>query len=476
MSIRITVLSLIVAYLSVYAWRDWFRALCAAIVLMAFLQHPDMPRHIFGIQGLNLWNVLLINVLIGWAQQQHYEHLQWDAPKRVRVAFLLYCLIIAWAFSRALLDPTGFYEFNRTTLLINYFVNPLKFLIPGVLLYHGCRTRERVVWALSAIILLYFLLSVQVIRYMGLHVNMSGTALSARAAKTIHHSVGYNRVDMSMMLAGASWAMVAFSLLFKDNLLKWSCWGAAGLTLLAQAMTGGRAGYLTWGVIGLVLGIVRWRKLLLIVPLAAAIVLICLPSVRERMLYGFGLTQSGPYVQETNTSEITSGRINMWPYVIEKIKESPLIGYGRLAMIRTGLAQRTLEELREVFDHPHNAYLEMLFDNGIIGFACVIPIYFMLLTRCVSLFRDREDLLVTVTGGVALSLLLGLLVASVGAQTLYPREGVLGMWAALGVALRVWVEREWLYSTGESILAEELVATDSEAELLESERNWVIHV
>ena len=29
-----------------------------------------------------------------------------------------------------------------------------------------------------------------------------------------------------------------------------------------------------------------------------------------------------------------------------------------------------------------------------------------------------------------------------GAQTFYPREGVLGMWAAAGVALRVWVERE----------------------------------
>jgi O-antigen ligase len=469
MSIRITVLSLIVAYLCVYAWRDWFRALCGAIVLMAFLEHPDMPRHIFGIVGLNLWNILLINVLIGWAQQRHYEGLQWDTPGKIKIAFILYCFVIAWAFSRAFLDPTRFYEFNRTTLLINYFVNPLRFLIPGLLLYHGCRTRERVVWALSAIILLYFLLSVQVIRYMGIHVNMSGTDLAARAAKIIHHSVGYDRVDMSMMLSGASWAMVAFSLLFQNKRLKWSCWGVAGLTLLAQAMTGGRAGYVTWGVTGLVLGVVRWRKLLPIVPVAAAIVLICLPSVRERMLYGFGVTQSGPYVEETDTSEITSGRIEVWPYVIEKIKESPLIGYGRIAMIRTGLAQRMLDELREEFGHPHNAYLEMLLDNGIVGFVCVIPIYLMLLTRCVSLFRDRHDVLFAAAGGIGLSLVLALLVAGMGAQTLYPREGVLGMWAALGVALRVWVEREWLYSTGESGLAEGPAGLDAQSEALESE-------
>jgi O-antigen ligase len=120
-----------------------------------------------------------------------------------------------------------------------------------------------------------------------------------------------------------------------------------------------------------------------------------------------------------------------------------------------------LDELREEFGHPHNAYLEMLLDNGIIGFVCVIPIYLMLLTRCISLFRDKEDLLVSATGGVALSLLLGLLVASVGAQTLYPREGVLGMWAALGVALRVWVARERYDSSGEWTMAETEVDSDA---------------
>ena len=187
-------------------------------------------------------------------------------------------------------------------------------------------------------------------------------------------------------------------------------------------MTGGRAGYVTWGVTGLVLGVVRWRKLLPILPVAAAIVLICLPSVRERMLYGFGVTQSGSYVQETDTSELPPPDRDV--AVCYRENQGISAHWLRsLAMIRTGLAQRMQDELREVFDHPHNAYLEMLFDDGIVGFACVIPIYFMLFTRCVSLFRDKEDLLVSATGGVALSLLLGLLVAT-GAQTLYPREGV----------------------------------------------------
>ena len=66
MSIRITVLSFLVLGLSIYAWRNWFRALCGAVVIMAFTEHHDMPRHIFGIEGFNLWNLLVLNVLGGW--------------------------------------------------------------------------------------------------------------------------------------------------------------------------------------------------------------------------------------------------------------------------------------------------------------------------------------------------------------------------------------------------------------------------
>ena len=51
--------------------------------------------------------------------------------------------------------------------------------------------------------------------------------------------------------------------------------------------------------------------------------------------------------------------------MIEKIKEAPLFGYGRLAMRRTGLSAFLMEQLGESFPHPHNAYLEQLLDNGV---------------------------------------------------------------------------------------------------------------
>ena len=44
-------------------------------------------------------------------------------------------------------------------------------------------------------------------------------------------------------------------------------------------------------------------------------------------------------------------------------------------------------------------------------------------------------------GGATTALLTALLVGAIGSQTFYPREGALGMWCAIGLMLRVWVER-----------------------------------
>ncbi len=45
-------------------------------------------------------------------------------------------------------------------------------------------------------------------------------------------------------------------------------------------------------------------------------------------------------------------------------------------------------------------------------------------------------------GGMTTALVLALLVASIGSQTFYPREASVGMWCAIGLMMRAWVERK----------------------------------
>ena len=173
----------------------------------------------------------------------------------------------------------------------------------------------------------------------------------------------------------------------------------------------------------------------------AILVPLAIPSVGERMLQGFGQTDaSGGAVTDEHT--VTAGRNVIWPFVIDKIGESPALGHGKLAMRRTGLADYVQSQVGDNFGHPHNAYLQWMLDNGVPSLLGLLVFYAIILFFAARLFRDKRSPLFAAVGGVSLSLVLALLVASMGSQTFYPREGAVGMWAAIGLLLRASIERK----------------------------------
>lgn len=456
MSMRVMFGWAYVLYFSINALRGrWFMGLCSCVLLMAAVQHPDMPKSMFGIPGLNLWNLLMLAVFIAWRSGRREEGLEWDLPGNVTFMASLYFAVMLWSFLRLLTDFDSIRDISTSDFISEYFINCFKWIIPGVILFDACRTRKRMYWAIGIILALYFLLAMQVIKWMPLSCIMGGDDLSRRASKVLQNGMGYNRVNLSMMLSGASWAMLVTVLIVPKTKYKVLVMIAAGVIAFGQALTGGRAGYVTWALVGLALGLLRWRRLLPLIPLAIVLVFAIVPGVRERMLMGI------PSKQETgqiDTYTMTSGRTLIWPYVIEKIHEQPLIGYGRLAMTRTGLSGYLLDTYQESFPHPHSAYLEMLLDNGYIGLLLVIPLFGIFLLYSVRLLMDKSDPLFAVVGGLATSLILALLIAAVGSQTFYPREGSVGMWAAFGVMLRLYVARNNSRETGAPLFAEDIAA------------------
>lgn len=162
------------------------------------------------------------------------------------------------------------------------------------------------------------------------------------------------------------------------------------------------------------------------------------------MLMGFGQVDvAGEEI--TNLDEVTAGRDKIWAAVIPKICESPVFGFGREAMRRTGL-QQDLENqygAREGVDvaHPHNAYLEVLLDSGVIGLIIIVGFHIFICVYAARLFVDRGDPLYTAVGGVALALLTGHLVSFMGGQSFYAEEIDVGLWCAIGIMLRLYVER-----------------------------------
>lgn len=457
---RVQFLILLCCALSVYAFRDWYRALCGLILLMAFVQHPDFPNSIWQVQGLNPWNIALAFVVLAWLVSRRREGLDWntsrtfvvlgwlnrrgenawDLPWAIGFLFVVYILVMVVSFARMIIDTEELETFTGPYLVSEYLINCIKWIIPGLLLFDGARTRERQVTGLACTLGVYVLLALQIIRWMPLDALGSGIDLNRRALKTISNEVGYHPVNLSMMLAGASWALLACLPLAARRTQKIALVGLAAIVLVAQALTGGRMGYATWAIVGLALCSLRWRRLLIAIPVTVCAVALFMPGVVERMLRGFGeIDPSGEAV--VVKYEVTSGRSLIWPYVTQKIQESLHTGYGRLAMIRTGIARQLKNDLGEDFPHPHNAYLECLLDNGLIGLLLILPFYLAMLYVSARMLRTRDSPLASAVGGVSLCLILALLVAAAGSQTFYPREGAVGMWCAIGLALRLGVQQ-----------------------------------
>jgi O-antigen ligase len=427
-----------------------------------------MPRTILGIQGFNPWNLLLFFVLCGWYINARQEGLKWDIPRHIIVLLSIYALIIFISFFRLLADYSTFIRLmteleaygridSTMGLISEHIINSLKWVIPGMLLFHGCNSRKRLVMALISVLGVYFLLAIQVIRWMPIGMALSGADMEARSIKILLHEVGYHRVNLSMMLAGASWAIFSTRIFFRKKYHILAILMCSVIALFGQALTAGRAGYVTWAGIGGVLCLIKWRKYLFLAPIAAIILISTIPGVWERLQQGFSpetydtSSRIDQYAYQQGGIDlytVTSGRVVAWPFVIEKIGERPWIGHGKLAMIRTGIATYLWLEYGETFPHPHNAYLQLLLDNGWLGFIPIMLFYILILKYSYSLFRDGRTDIYQAIGGVTMALILALFFASIGSQTFYPREGALGMWCSIGLMMRVYCTRRQLQEAG----------------------------
>lgn len=440
--IRLSIVYLFIFSLVLYSWKDWFKVLCALILLMAVIKDEDMPTNMFGIQGFNLWNILFLSIFIAWLVSRRKENLRWDMPKHINLLLLLYLAVVVIGVLRALIDQSNLGRYGVKDILSEEFINTIKWTLPGILLFDGCRTRKRVILSIWSLLLLYFLLSLQVIYRVPWTCALGSRDDDViRALNRACREIGYTYVDISTFLAGASWAIIAVIPLFIKKRYKIAVFIAAILVVFAQALTGGRAGYAAWGATGLTLCLLKWRKYLLLTPVVVILLPVIFPGAVERMFTGFGQTDASGQ-STTNENAVTSDRNIIWPYLIHKIGESPLIGYGRLGMRRVGLVNLIENEHPGIgASQPHNMYLEALLDNGIIGSIPLVLFWLILVVYSSRLFRNSNRLCSAV-GGIGLAFMLAQLFAGIGSQHFYPEESTLGTWAAIFLMLRVYIEQK----------------------------------
>ena len=441
--IRQLAVYIFVAILLVYAWKDWFKSLCGLILLTAVMGRLDFPKSLGGIQGLNVWNVLFADIFLAWLMDRRRQGLPWDMPTKINVFLVLWLVVILVGWVRMMVDRSQLAHITTGALISEQLINTIKWPIVGLLLFDGCRTRHRIKMTLACILLLFALFTIQIARYVPPRVGLEPGRLTAR--RNIPEDVGISINGAGKMMSGVPWAMLTIIPLLKIRKYRFFMLGACVTSIYAVALVGSRSGFIACGATLVLLCFLRWRRYLLLLPLLVLILFVALPGARARMLFGFGETNvAGEAV--TNEYKVTAGRNEVWPYVISKIPESPFFGFGRESMVRTGLKESLEKEvgIYEAVSHPHNAYLEVLLDSGLIGFVIIVGLHTFILVYSARLFVDRGDPLYTAAGGLALALLTGHLVNYMGGQTFYPQVIDFGLWCAIGVMLRLYVARRRL--------------------------------
>jgi O-antigen ligase len=437
--IYILILYMVVAGVAIYAWRDWFAALCGLILLMAILEHHYMPRTIMGIRGLNVWNVLMFCILVAWAARRRSEGIRWDMPRYLTVLLLAYLVIFLIAFLRMIFDRSVLtaYGYTLGDLISERLINSIKWVIPGLLLFDGCRTPRRLKMAIVSICLLYFLLALQVAHYMPIKALWEFGEMEYRM--DLPDTMGLHPTLLGKAFAGGAWATLSASLLLKRKRYKAVAFGGFLVITLGQALVGSRSGFAAWGAAAVTLCAVRWRRYLLAAPIVLIIFFCLLPGPASRLLSGFGQTDVAGGHADKDEYTITSGRNLIWPYVLDKIGESPIIGHGRDATRRTGVTEalQGFVGRSEAVGHAHNAYLDLLLESGLVGLSVVMLFYGIVVFRSVQMFRVRDNPMCAATGGMALAFVVSHLAAGIGSESFFPYEGDLGIWCSIGLVLRV---------------------------------------
>jgi O-antigen ligase len=313
--------------------------------------------------------------------------------------------------------------------MTDYLINPCKYLLAAFLLFEGARTRINLLLGLGAITAQAGLYALRVIHYVPPGVLlMSENPFRDR----ISRECGLHPNDMALVMVVGFWCIASCLVLWRHVRWWWRLAGIGGLLMT---------------FVSLAFGVFRWRPLLVILPISLVLTAILFPSVASRVGEGVGVKSiAGDTTYDADA--ISSGRLtDLWPPTADKIVHSPLVGFGRMAILRTDLYDQMLA-FGTVPQHPHNAYLEMLLDAGLIGLVASLALYIGFPVMALWRGTPPQPLLdaAVMTGATAAA---AMLLMAITGQSFFPREGVFTVLCAYALMIRAHLIRVSIESLSE---------------------------
>ncbi len=407
------------------------RPLWGLYYVIPFLPYRAMRNHFLEYPlGGNLLTILIITVIVG--ALIHGKRLPKSKLYWIWLIFGIYLYFSLWIGYGLGNAPAPIWISDMNFLTWKgYMLIPLVFLAAGLVIED--RKAIRTVIIITAISLLFIDRSC-------ILESMSRSWASFNESKRDEGPLAYGSNETAAFLAQFAMFFWGFLQFVKRKKYKLIAYGIVALTIFATMYTFSRGAYLAILVSVFVLGVLKDRKLLVVLGIFLLTWQVVVPvPVRERV----NMTVTSDGELESSANE----RVQLWQNAEESILKSPIIGSG-FATFQYG---QHVDDLRDT----HNWYVKVLVETGIIGLIMALYLLQQILSLSYRLFKRANDPLYRGLG-------LGLFVAMFASMT----ANCFGdRWTLLEITGMLWV------LVGAAVRAQQLIAEEPAQEIIQVDAN-----
>jgi putative inorganic carbon (HCO3(-)) transporter len=343
------------------------RPLFGLYYLIPFIPYRTMRDHFESFPfGSNMLTFLIVAVIIGGII--HGKHLPKSKLYLIWLIFGVYLYFSMWIGTALVNAPAPLWlsDLNFFTWK-DYMIIPLVFVAAGLVIED--RKAVRTVVLITAVALLFIDRSC-------ILESMSRTWGSFNEDKRSGGPLAYGSNQTAAFLAQFSMFFWGFAQFLKRKKLRLLSYGLVALTLFATMYTFSRGAYLAVLVSVLLLGVLKDRKLLVILAVFLTVWQAVVPTaVRQRI----DMTQSSNGKLETSAQE----RVDLWENAEKSFLNSPIVG--------NGFATFQFQEHVDNLSDTHNWYVKVLVETGIIGFIIAILLLQQVVALSYRLFKQATD-------------------------------------------------------------------------------------
>jgi O-antigen ligase len=320
--------------------------------------------------GKDYINVILVSMLLGWLfkQKVNNESKFRNTPANKTIIILIFWSVITYFIGTFYLQSHILLDVNlvRLKLLKNFITFPILYFI----IVNNIKDKKQIKFLVIVMVLTMLIIDY----YTCLQIRWMGGLASRSKINGTFVELGPNELGAFLAICTS----VLSGILFfekKSSKLRLLIALVIVLNLYCILFLYSRGTYLSVMTGLLFISIVKKRKLLAVFIVVVLFWQVFLP---EKVVERIKQTRS----EQGSLDQSSQSRLNMWQDALNLFKESPLTGVGYAVVPFYGLSESQ--------NDPHNIYMKILAEEGIVGFIIILIFFFL----C---FRSGWKLYVTST-------------------------------------------------------------------------------